>query len=155
MCGLSEINVVSNRDGRLGWETDCDGRIRKGCNTKGPRQGDLLWWWFAFNQDDQLIIVIVITMIIRWSSMTWRLTLGRSCPRSWRREDTPFSRFQCQGEHNGSGDGEDKEDGEDDNGDCGWLKMFWPPGNYSAHRRRELECGYCLFSDFDQMCRII
>ena len=42
MCGLSEINVVSNRDGRLGWETDCDGRIRKGCNTKGPRQGDLL-----------------------------------------------------------------------------------------------------------------
>ena len=47
--------------------------------------------------------------------MTWRLTLGRSCPRSWRREDTPFSRFQCQGEHNGSGDGEDKEDGEDDN----------------------------------------
>ena len=49
--------------------------------------------------------------------MTWRLTLGRSCPRSWRREGMPFSRFQCQGEHNGSGDGEDKEDGEDDNGD--------------------------------------
>ena len=40
MCGLSEINVVSNRDGRLGWETDCDGRIRKGGNTQGPRQGD-------------------------------------------------------------------------------------------------------------------
>ena len=64
--------------------------------------------------------------------MTWRLTLGRSCPRSWRREDTPFSRFQCQGEHNGSDDGDDSgdrendnddgddtEDGKDDNGDGG------------------------------------
>ena len=106
-----------------------------------------------------IIFFIIIIIMKRWCSTTWRPTLGQSFPRSWRREDTQFSPYLSQGDHNGGDNDNDK--GDNDGVTVMMMMMttttttmtlmsiltmfhvsgllFWFPGNYSAHRRRQRE----------------
>ena len=102
-CNVYSLIIVAfqelsfyGRHGGLGWETNCNGRLREGGNTKGPGSGGLNSYQDHDHDHDHWWCITII--LKRWSSTIWKRTPGPSFHRSWRLEDMPFLPFLSQGD---------------------------------------------------------